>query len=276
MLKQVKGVGEMARLLLTIRGELGRLSLNSFLGVLDNSLYVLRDLDKRISEERSGTMQWFITRVWEGNSVELELEPRVLRGQIDRRRPVLVGFTDGVEQIVKEGTTPRYFDWDDLVHVRNIVRQFGRDGLEGVVYSVEEYDKRTNLTREAGSNVESLLGEYSHALGSIEGRIELISIHTRYKHFNIYQDVTQKAIRCNLPEEYESDVFKAAEGRRRVISTGLISYNRKGEPIRILLKKPLRFLKEEESLPSIKDMLGSAPDITGDLCTEDYIRSMRE
>ncbi len=117
---------------------------------------------------------------------------------------------------------------------------------------------------------------HHHSLGSIEGRVELVSVHKGTRHFNIYHSITQRAIRCNLPKDYESDVFRAAEGRRRVIATGQISYNLKGEPISVYIKKPLRFLKEEDSLPDVKSMVGLDHNITGDLDTEDYIRSIRE
>jgi hypothetical protein len=266
----------MAKMKLTVEGKLGLISLNSFVIVLDNSLSVLHSLDRRISEQHFGTIRWVIAHVVEGNSVELEIEPKVIRGQYDYRRQVLVGFTEGVDQIKKEGTTPRYFDYDDIKYVIDIVRQFGKDGLEGVSYSVEEYDKKAALTTGVEENIEKIIGIHYHTLGSIEGRIELISVHKGSSHFNIYHDITQRAIRCSLPKEYEPDIFKAAEGRSRVIATGRISYNMQGEPIRVHIMKPLRFLKEEEALPSIQDILGSAPDITGDLCTEEFIRLMRE
>jgi len=264
---------------LTVEGKLGLISLNSFVIVLNNSLFVLHDLDRRISEQHFGTIRWVITHVTETHSVEsveLEVEPKIIQGQQDYRRQVLVGFTDGVDQIRKEGTTPRYFDYDDIKYVRDIVRQFGRDGLEGVYYSIDEYDKKAGLTTDVGENIEKIIGVHYHTLGSIEGRIELISVRKGSSHFNIYHDITQRAIRCSLPKEYEPDIFRAAEGRSRVIATGRISYNVKGEPIRVHIMKPLRFLKEEEALPSIQDILGSAPDITGDLCTEEFIRLMRE
>ena len=54
-----------------------------------------------------------------------------------------------------------------------------------------------------------------------------------------------------------------------------MSYNVRGEPLSVNVDK-LRVLKEENELPSIDDMLGMAPDITGDLTTEDYIRRLRD
>ena len=265
----------MARMRLTIRGKLGTISLSSFLEVLDGSLDVLHDLDRRISEQSWGTIQWVITHLGEG-STYVEVEPRVVRGEENYTRQVLESFTDGVEQIKTKGTTPPRFSLDNLKRVRDIVRQIGKDGLEGVDYSVEEYQKETELTSEFQNKLENLIGVHHRSLGSIEGTVELVSVHKGTRHFNIYHPITQRAVRCNLPKDYESDVFRAAEGRRRVIATGRISYNLKGEPISVHIMKPLRFLKEEDSLPDIKAMVGLDHNITGDLSTEDYIRSIRE
>ena len=56
---------------------------------------------------------------------------------------------------------------------------------------------------------------------------------------------------------------------------GIVSYNVLGEPLSVSVDH-LRVLKEEKGLPSIDDMLGMAPDITGDVTTEEYIRRLRD
>jgi hypothetical protein len=107
----------------------------------------------------------------------------------------------------------------------------------------------------------------------VEGRLELVSIHVGARRFNVYHAITQKAIRCNLPTEIEDDVVRNLG--RRVIVSGTVSYNERGEPISVDVHH-FRPLKEENDLPSVADMLGMAPDITGNLTTEEYIRQLRD
>ena len=126
------------------------------------------------------------------------------------------------------------------------------------------------------NTLEDLLGVKYKAIGSIEGKIELINIHPKTRKFDIYELRTNKAVRCNFPSEIEQDVFMAAEKRKRVVIFGVISYNSRGEPISILVKTPIRFLPQEKDLPTAKDLRGMSPDFTGDMKTEDYIRSLRE
>jgi hypothetical protein len=69
--------------------------------------------------------------------------------------------------------------------------------------------------------------------GSVEGKIELVSIKKSARRFNLTEDRTQRSIRCSLPDELEDSVFAAIRDRRRVIVTGLIGYNAKHDPIRV-------------------------------------------
>ena len=71
-------------------------------------------------------------------------------------------------------------------------------------------------------------------------------------------------------------MFDAAKEKRRVIATGLIAYNARHEPIRVELRGELRLLRRESELPSISELLGSDPELTGALSTEDFVRSLRE
>ena len=111
------------------------------------------------------------------------------------------------------------------------------------------------------------------SIGSVEGRLELVSIHVRTRRFNIYHVITNKAIRCNLPVAMEEQAISSLG--RRVIVSGIVSYNAVGEPVKVEVNR-LRTLKKEKELPSIADMLGMAPDITDDLSTEEHIRQLRD
>ncbi len=114
---------------------------------------------------------------------------------------------------------------------------------------------------------------HNESIGSVEGRLELVSIHSRTRRFNVYHAITNKAIRCNFPVAIEEQVISSLG--RRVIVSGVVSYNAAGEPVKVEVDR-LRTLKKENELPSIADMLGMAPDITGDLSIEEHIRQLRD
>ena len=114
---------------------------------------------------------------------------------------------------------------------------------------------------------------HHQSIGSVEGRLELVSLHPGRRHFHVCHTLTGKAVKCSLPPELEEDVKRSLG--QRVIVSGLVSYDENGRP-RIVRSEKLRIMKEDRDLPSVKDMVGLAPDITGDMSTEDYIRVLRD
>ena len=110
------------------------------------------------------------------------------------------------------------------------------------------------------------------SIGAIEGRLELALVSGKVHWFNVCHAITGNTVKCELSEGLV-DEFASNLGRRVIVS-GLVSYNATGEPISIAVDR-IRAFKEENTLPSIDDMIGLAPDITGELTTEEYIRELR-
>lgn len=109
--------------------------------------------------------------------------------------------------------------------------------------------------------------------GAVEGRLEMVSLHPGRRRFHICHDLTGKAVPCSLPPELEPAV-KASLGRRVIVS-GVVSYGEKGHPLSVRSER-LRILREDGELPSPEDLLGLAPDLTGDKSTEEYIGMLRD
>ena len=128
------------------------------------------------------------------------------------------------------------------------------------------------LSGETGAKLRPLARVQRKSIGSAEGNLQLISVHPRSRRFNVYHAITQKAVKCNLPKEIEAEVINSLG--RRVVVSGMVSKNALGEPLSVEVDH-LRVLKEEHELPSVADILGLAPDITSNLTTEEYIRSLR-
>lgn len=263
----------MAHVTLTVQGELREISLDSFLLILRESLSILQGLDRAISQRRNGTLKWVLSGLQAGSAIVVA-ESRVVRGDEDFGPQVARHFVDGIYTIQTEGVTPALFSMNSMNSMRNIVRSLGTNGVSVLDIATPGLDKTVELSSEAEDKVEALVEVHHKSVGSVEGRVELISVHRGTRRFNVYHAITQKAVRCNLPEEMEDEVVYNLRQRRRVIVSGLISYNVRGEPLSIAVDH-LRVLKEEKELPTIEDILGIAPDITGDLSTEDYIKGLR-
>lgn len=263
----------MARLTIHLQGDRRTISVGSFIGVLKESLDILRDLDAIVSQRPRGTLRWVIGSLREGSAV-LEMESRVLRGDTDNSERIARSFTDGLNVVASEGVSPPLFTLDNLMSVLRITQAFHRDGITAVdVQQDDEHGAR--LDRDSQGKVQPLVGVHHRVIGSIEGRIELVSLHHPYRRFNIYHSRTGKAVRCTLPEAIEADVIEALRKRRRVIVSGEIAYNVRGEPLTVSISGSIRVLPSESELPSLEQMLGAIPDLTGDLTTEEHLRRLR-
>ena len=104
----------MAKLVLTVKGKVGAISLDSFLSVIDNSFGILKDLDSAISLQPRGSLDWIITDFHMGSlGVEVESKPRdPLK---DYGKVVIERYLDGIDAIHREGITPPYFSDNSLL-----------------------------------------------------------------------------------------------------------------------------------------------------------------
>jgi len=62
---------------------------------------------------------------------------------------------------------------------------------------------------------------------------------------------------------------------RRAIVYGIVYFNYVHKPVKIQADR-IEIMPEEKSLPTARDLRGMVPDFTGDMKTEDYVRSLRE
>jgi hypothetical protein len=263
----------MPTLRIIVKGSLGEIAAHSFISTLEHSLAVLHDIDRRVSQLRLGSTHWVIAGLGT-SSTYVELATRQLRGKEDYPKRVAEYFTDGIRYLKQEGRTPPYFSADNIAVLQQILRDFSKNGAHGVGYSLDDGRLTAELSTENEPDIAKLIGVAYKAIGSIEGKIEVVSLRRRSKRFSITQSRTQRAIRCNLTVELEDDVIRAMHERRRVIVTGVISYNEKGEPVAVQVKQPIRFLKAERELPSIEDLRGSDKNLTGAMTSEEYFRSL--
>ena len=230
---------------------------------------MLEDLDSAISGESRGTLDWVISDLSMGSLVvELKSISRLEDRNVGPR--VAVEFVRGLYQIEHEGTTPAYLSESGMQSARHLLKTFGKNGASGLVVAYQT--ERVELSARATANIDPLLKATARSIGSVEGRLETISVHRKPK-FIIYHDRTRKAVTCRFDLDKWLEKVKEFLGQR-VNVTGVIHSNSRGEPLRVELEH-IRPLRENSSLPSTAELGGSDPDFTGPLTTEEFIRSIR-
>ena len=265
----------MARLHLTVEGELGNIALDLLALMLERSHSILRRLDCAVSGEQTGTMQWVVAGIKEGDSRTIELRNRVMRGEEDYGVQVGELYVEGIRCIETQGATPPCYDLDALQDLQAMTRAFGRNGVDALSVSMPDHNREATLSRKSNATLQSLTGVHHKTIGSVEGRVEMVSLHEGSRRFNVYHAVTNRAITCALPPELEERVIEDLKHRRRVRVSGEISYTARGEALSVDVDR-YRTLPDEAELPPLEATLGIAPDFTGGRSTEGYIRSLRD
>jgi len=110
-------------------------------------------------------------------------------------------------------------------------------------------------------------------IGSVKGQLEFINVHGAENVFRVYPPIGPKFVECRSPGRLKSEAT-AAVGRNVRVSGKL--HQRAGEqyPSSVEVRRIEVFPLDSE-LPSLLDIRGMAPDVTGFLSSEDFVRSMR-
>jgi len=260
-----------ATLRLQLEGSPGAISVRAFLTAIDNAVRMLADFDAGISAEPRGSIDWLVSDLFMG-SLGVDLESRSRSEDLNVGPQVVEAFVAGLTQIELQGTTPPYLSEAGMLRARRLLKLIGHDGTAGLIVTNVGQQQRIVVTARASANIDQLIPARHRALGSVEGKLETISLHSRPR-FVVYHSHTRKAVTCRFGAETLLADAKEALGRR-VSVKGIVHTNAKGEPLSVDAEA-LRVLRSEAELPRIADFLGCVPDFTDDLSTADFIESVR-
>lgn len=263
----------MAKITFTIEGPPGTVTLRAFLSAFQDQLTVLTEVDAALSQRPDGVLDWVVTDLRLG-SLEATIASRHRADEVapQHDRTVARTYRNGLYAIESEGRTPGYFTDRSLVAARRTFKLIGQDGVTGFRVTTDDFEPPLAITPRAAVNIDQLIHPGRKEIGSVEGRLNVISLAGRAPRFVLYETIRHKAVSCRFaPEKLEE--IKAALGRR-VLVTGVVTYNRKDEPQRIALES-FRLLRDRADLPTVDSMTQGYPDLTGDLSTKEYLELVR-
>jgi len=260
----------MGKILLKIEGDHEGISLRSLLVGIGHELKILESLDMAISGITKGSVDWIVTDLRAG-SIACEISPHSRLADKDYGADISQFFVDGMRTLEEEGLTPPYFSDDILIEARSMLNMIGKGGTTGFEISMSG-STPIHVTTKTAASIKQLLPTSYSSLGSIEGRIEMVSLHKKPK-FVLYLSRTMRPVTCSFDSAALLKDVKDLLGFR-VNVFGMISYNLKGEPTRVSVDN-IRKLRDGNELPSIGNIMGIDRDYTGGVDSADYVRSTR-
>jgi hypothetical protein len=236
------------KVVLTLRGDF--IPVATFVEAASRLCALLAEVDTSISGRHS--LEWGIAGL-RASSAVLEATPRVLRDDYPDNSPeVISAVVMGMQQIDKQATRPKFFSDEALEDAKQLAGVLNgyidRIDLRAIVRGRPPVT--ASVTQRVAANVNELIGPRYTALGSIEGTMELVSIHGTV-YFNVYDLVTRRKVRCICEREILNELIGSLG--KRLLVYGEIRFNAAGLPVSIRVEK-VRVLRERAELPQPTDL----------------------
>ena len=240
----------------------------SFLTALQSSLDLLHELDGGVSD---GKCQWRYVSLSVGSGLSTvegilpeEVDDTVARERLERS--LATHYIEGLAALESAPVQPTGWTLKALESALRVASVLN-DGVSRIETAIPEAPPVT-ITERLIANVKEVLGHNFTDIGSIEGRLETISLAGRRPTFNVRSELTGHPVICSLGSRLEE--VKALLGKRVLVS-GEVTYSRFGEPSEVSPVQSIRALAES-NIPTVDEVAGIAPDITDGQPSGDYVR----
>ena len=121
--------------------------------------------------------------------------------------------------------------------------------------------------------IERFLAVEHRTTGSVKGSLEFINVHGDRNVFRIYPPVGPNRVQCYFPKEMLESARSAVGCKVRVI--GEVTYLTRDPFPNSIKVEHIAILQDDSDLPSFLELRGMAPDATGDLSSEEFVRQLR-
>ncbi len=245
----------------------GHVRLDVFLQELQRLQSVLAKLDYSVEGQRNS--HFAVVGLSHSSPALVEIEARPNRGRLDVS-PLLFGKFQNIYDSVENDKIPDDIDIGLLEELGRLAAPVGST-LESATLKIN--GATFALTEKIAKQIELHLAEYEESPGSIEGMLEKINVHNDANVFTVYPDVGPKSITCHFPTGQLDQAI--ASVKKKVAVFGLMRYRKNAPFAHHVDVESIDLYPDAEQLATFQDLLGIAPDATGDLSSEDFIKEFR-
>lgn len=265
----------MARVIYFQLGERDSVSLSSLLHMLKEVKNLLSDFDAALSDNPLGTIRWEVAVLEKNSPVKLGLKGEIIerRGRMAKMPTTFVDkvsteFMRSTARLSNSAKRSQHVSDSALGHYKNLALTSKRLGE----ITVFDDDRRIPINETTLQHISQLTGTKSKSVGSIIGRLDTISVHNSNE-IRVWDENSERPIRCIYAGQLEETV--KALLRKRVMVSGLISYNEFGKPTKLDIATLDEYGRLED-LPTIEQMEGLVDDLTGGATLSEYLSHLRD
>lgn len=247
----------------------GQVRFGAFMNQLQHLSGTITKLDREASDGKLATL-YRIAELSYKSPVRIVLEPQALPKHPYVGRAIVESLVR-VTAALENGSDLSGLDADLLEDIRGLAKPVGKT-VANVTLLFN--DHRFDLTPKILTKVDEALAIDEECEGAIEGMLEQINLHHGANVFYIYPEVGPRKITCNFPAKLYDDAV-AAVGRRVEIY-GTMHYRSGATFPHQVAVTAIEPFQPDSELPDWDDLRGRAPDITGGLSSEAFIRELRD
>jgi len=258
------------RITVTVEGAAttgGRVDATVYARFLADFLTCVRRVESRVRREGQDPVRFEITAM-HTSALALTISP--VTPVPERGARVVHAYMQTVEELQERGSHPPYIDAPTLQSFRRLA-SYVEDGLGAI--SIAGCERRVDVTRRMERTVNQLLGMVLRTQGSFTGRLEYINAHRGYR-CRIYPRSGPSYVECHFGPDLLADM--ASGLKRRITATGTLYYlGFQAFPFRVDAED-VTVHDVDDDLPSLWDLWGLVPDVTGGEPVEAYVRGLRD
>lgn len=269
------------RVTIQIKGDTSNnesLRIIDFIFQLDAIRSALSHIENEIAEPGSPHMDYNLVDLRHSSpaTVVVELTPHP-EGQ-DISALVADRFIERVK-LIMSGKLPEDYDSSTLEVFKNIGPRETRGSTKKPPkkyfseLSIKTDSVFVDIEKSLAPEIDKIVGPDEIVHGSIAGTLELINIHAHANTFRIYPVVGPKKVDCIFKDD---QLGNAIAGINKFVNvTGELRYKRRDKFPYAVNDAMIDIYPDEKDLPSIFDLKGIAPNVTGELMSEDFVANLR-
>lgn len=248
----------------------GQVRLAAFMSQLQSLSATISRLDREMNNGRS-TTYFRIADVSYKSPINVIIEPQPLRPGPAYGGHLVIESLVRIAQTLEADENLGDIDADVLEDIRALARPVGRS-VKNTTLIFNGH--RLDLTEKLGLKIDNALAVDEESEGTLEGMLDQINVHLGANTFHIYPEIGPRKVTCHFPVRLYDDAVSAVG--RRVEVAGTLRYRTRANFPHQVAVAHIDIFPLDHELPSWEDLRGRAPDATGALTSEAFVRELRD
>lgn len=247
----------------------GKILLNTFMSQLQNLASALTKID-RDSPDGRGASFFQVASLSYSSPYRVGLEAAPSKSDPVAAQLVLQRL-DFVANALKSGEGLDDLDTDLLENLKQLAKPVGKAVQNTTILF---NGSALQFTPVISERIEAALAVEDECAGAVSGMLEQINLHHFANIFHIFPEVGPNKITCHFPTDLYDDAISAVG--RRVDVFGQLKYRSGAAFPHKIGVTGIEVFESLDSLPDWDDLRGRAPNATGSMSSETFVRELRD